>query len=147
MINHQRIFNSLPFVFIFLVTLIIAACSSDEDKATQQVKTSSTPSFDHTHGDDVTDLEKHKFEHKFANQCVAREIKNSVNKAYDKKRLEKTCLCIASYMMKDLTAVEAEKFLEENKNTRSLQIRFDNAAYQCLQKNKRPKAPEIFKTR
>ncbi len=147
MINLQRNLNSLPFIFILLVSLIVSACSSDEDNATQQVKTSSTPTFDHPHGEDVTDLEKHKFEHKFANQCVAREIKNSVNKDYDKKRLEKTCLCIASYMMKDLTAVEAEKFLEENKNTRSLQIRFDNAAYHCLQKNKLPKAPEIFKTR
>jgi hypothetical protein len=147
MTTFLRNLNPIPLVFIILVSLVVSACSSDEDNSSQSTKTSSTPTFDHAHGDDVTDLEKHKFEHKFANQCVAREIKNSVNKAYDKKRLEKTCLCIASYMMKDLTAVEAEKFLEENKNTRSLQIRFDNAAYQCLQKNKMPKAPEIFKTR
>lgn len=146
MIHHLRNLTLSSF-FIILVLFGLVACSSDEEKSTQQVKPSSHPTFDHTHGDEVTDLEKHKFEHKFANQCVAREIKNSVNKDYDKKRLEKTCLCIASYMMKNLTAVEAEKFLEENKNTRSLQIRFDNAAYQCLQQNKQPKAPEIFKTR
>ncbi len=147
MTTFLRNLYSLPLVFIILASLVVSACSSDEDSSSQPIKTSSTPSFDHTHGDDVTDLEKHKFEHKFANQCVAREIKNSVNKAYDKQRLDKTCLCIASYMMKDLTAVEAEKFLEENKNTRSLQIRFDNAAYHCLQQNKQPKAPIIFKTR
>lgn len=146
MIHHLRNLTLSSF-FIILVLFGLVACSSDEEKSTKQVKPSSHPTFDHTHGDEVTDLEKHKFEHKFANQCVAREIKNSVNKDYDKKRLEKTCLCIASYMMKNLTAVEAEKFLEENKNTRSLQIRFDNAAYQCLQQNKQPKAPEIFKTR
>jgi len=127
--------------FICFTVTILAGCSSEESQSTKNGENT----FDHSHGSDVPDLEKHKFEHKFADQCVGREIKNSANKEYDKARLEKTCLCIATKMMKDLTAAEAEKFLGENKNTRSLQIRFDNAAYHCLQKTQRPGAPIIFK--
>ena len=126
--------------FLSLAVISLTGCSSEEESQP-------TITFDHEHGADVTDLNKHRFEHKFADQCVTREIKNSVNKEYDKSRLEKTCLCIATYMMKDLTAAEAEKFLVENKHTRSLQIRFDNAAYKCLQKTKQPKTPIIFKQR
>ncbi len=130
--------------FISLTVTLLAGCSSENESQTAK---NNQKLFDHSHGSDVPDLEKHKFEHKFADQCVGRELKNSVNKEYDKTRLEKTCLCIATNMMKDLTAAEAEKFLGENKNTRSLQIRFDNAAYHCLQKNQRPGAPIIFKRR
>lgn len=126
--------------FLSLAVTSLAGCSSDEESQP-------TNTFNHPHGDDVTDLNKHRFEHKFADQCVVRELKKSVNKEYDKNRFEKSCLCIATYMMKDLTAAEAEKFLIENKNTRSLQIRFDNAAYQCLQKTVQPKASVIFKQR
>ena len=118
-----------------LLILFLASCSDDK------------PQFDHSHDDEVTNLEKHQFEHAFAEQCVARETQNSVNKELDKKRYAEPCLCIATYMMKDLTAPEAEKFLEENKSTRSLQIRFDNAAYHCVQKRQNQKAPTIFKKR
>jgi hypothetical protein len=76
-------------------------------------------------------MEKHTFEHAFADQCVARETKASNNP--DTAKLEKDCMCIAQYMMKDLTAVESEKFLEEDKNTQSLVIKYDAAAYHCLQ--------------
>jgi hypothetical protein len=127
----------IAFILGLFLAGAISGCSSEDENDVAKVK------FDHEH-DYVTDLEKHKFEHKFADQCVARELKNSVNKEYDKERFSKTCLCIARFMLKDLTAAEAEKFLEENKSTRSLQIRFDNAAYQCLQKNTEPEEPIIF---
>lgn len=124
----------------------ISGCSDDkpvQSSAKSSVSKEHNP-FDHSHGAEVTDLVKHKFEHDFAEQCVERELQNSINKDNDKKRFAKPCLCIATYMMKDLTAVEAEKFLQEHKNTQSLRIRFENAAYHCLQEKKKPKAPQIF---
>ncbi len=92
----------------------------------------------------VTSLEKHKFELEFTDDCVARELKNSVNKSSDEPRIEKACTCIAEFMMKDLTAVEAEKVLEDDSDTQSLRIRFDNAAYNCLQEDQPRQAPKLF---
>jgi hypothetical protein len=53
-------------------------------------------------------------------------------------------MCIARRIMKDLTAVEAEKFLVEKKSTQSLKMSFDEAAYFCLQIKAKPKSPVIF---
>lgn len=121
---------------------LLGGCSDDKPKSAAK-KAVHNP-FDHSHDATVTDLEKHKFEHDFAEQCVQRETMNSVNKAEDELRYAKPCMCIARFMMKDLTAVEAEKFLEEHKNTQSLRIRFENAAYHCLQQNTQPKSPKLF---
>lgn len=126
-------------VLMALFVLPMLGCS---DQTPQMVPRSAK--FDHAHGKDVSDLEKHKFEHDFAEQCVAREIRTSINKNIDKKRFEKPCMCIARYIMKDLTADEARKFLVEHKNTQSLVIRFDNAAFHCLQQQAQPKSPTIF---
>jgi hypothetical protein len=129
---------------VFAITM--SSCSDDKPpKSPAKVSAAKEHSpFDHSHGAEVTDLIKHKFEHDFAEQCVEREVKNSINKGNDRKRFAKPCLCIATFMMKDLTAVEAEKFLKEHKNTQSLRIRFENAAYHCLQEKKQPKSPQIF---
>ncbi|WP_305909305.1 hypothetical protein Q9L42_006120 [Methylomarinum sp. Ch1-1] len=135
-----KMFVALAAVFVFAGAL--SGCSEDKPKVVAK-KAEHNP-FDHSHGADVTDLVKHKFEHDFAEQCVEREIKNSVNKTEDRKRYAKPCLCIATYMMKDLTAVEAEKFLQEHKDTQSLRIRFENAAYHCLQQKSQPKSPQLF---
>lgn len=130
------------------VALLVSGCSDDEKpNAAAPVKSAKINTknvFDHAHGSDVSDLEKHKFEHDFADQCVARELQQSINKDVDKKRFEKPCMCIAKFMMKDLTAKEAEKFLKEHKNTQSLRIRFENAAYHCLQEKTQPKSPNLF---
>ena len=127
------------------LTLVISGCSDDEKpKATASGQINTHNVFDHAHGSDVTDLEKHKFEHDFADQCVAREIQQSINKDVDKERFAKPCMCIAKFMMKDLTAKEAEKFLKEHKNTQSLRIRFENAAYHCLQEKPQSKSPNLF---
>jgi hypothetical protein len=45
--------------------------------------------------------------------------------------------------MKDLTAQEAEKFLTEHENPQSLRIKYENAAYHCLQENAPPKEPNF----
>ncbi|KAF3980924.1 MAG: hypothetical protein HFP81_10865 [Methylococcales symbiont of Hymedesmia sp. n. MRB-2018] len=123
------------FIFLVLTSLVMSslltACSEDKP----EIK------FDHSHSN-IGSLKKHTFEHKFADQCVARELKNSVNKKEDKKRFQKSCLCIATRIMRNLTEVEAEKFLVEKKNTQSLKMSFDEAAYFCLQKT--AKAPILF---
>ncbi len=141
--NTNQKFRGIILAIACITLLsIVAGCSSESDKSNQQSnKVNQTePSElsyedDHPHDETVTDMEKHKFQHKFADQCVEREIRNSPQAKNNKKSLEKTCMCIAKYMMKNLTAVEAEKFLDEKKTPRSLQIRFNNATYFCA-KNK-----------
>lgn len=146
----MKTITTKKFLLAAASALVIAAtltgCSDDKPKTMTKAaakKPVHNP-FDHSHDATVTDLEKHKFEHDFAEQCVARELKNSVNKENDRKRYAKPCMCIATYMMKDLTAVEAEKFLKEHKDTQSLRIRFENAAYHCLQEKSHPKSPQLF---
>jgi len=132
--------------FIALVNtvlfFVLSGCSNDEEK-TPVTQAKHNP-FDHTHDVEVTDIQKHKFEHDFARQCVERETQNSVNKEEDKERFTEPCMCIATYMMKDLTAQEAEKFITEHENPRSLQIKFDSAAYHCLQQKPQPKGIQLF---
>ena len=117
-----------------IIALLVTGCSDDKEKkpTPAPVKTVFNP-FDHSHDTPVTDVQKHKFEHDFAAQCVDRELKNSVNKEDDRQRFSTSCLCIAEYMMIDLTAQEAEKFLTEHENPRSLQIKYDAAVYHCTQ--------------
>lgn len=136
---------------------LLAACSDDTrstaappPSASPSVSaTSAVPRYDHGHDREVTDLVKHQFEHEFADQCVEREIKHSNNPEVDRQRWTQPCMCIAQYLMKDLTAKEAELFLKQNKNTQSLRIRFEAAAYQCLQKKaaQSAKAPTVFNSR
>ena len=141
--NKNRLRLKTILVSVSLA-LILSGCSDDKPK--QQVKKVHNP-WDHTHDAVVTDIQKHVFEHDFAEECVEREVRNSINKDNDRKRFAKPCMCIATFMMKDLTAVEAEKFLKENKSTQSLRIRFENAAYHCLQGKEQPKSPQLFNRR
>ena len=134
------------FFFAVLTSMVIAltvtGCSDDKEKSVP-VKTSHNP-FDHSHDVPVNDIEKHKFEHDFAAQCLERELKNSVNIEEDKPRLSKSCMCVATDMMKDLTAQEAEKFLKEHENPRSLQIKYNSAVFHCLQQNTVEKGFKTF---
>lgn len=127
-----------------LIALAVTGCSDDDKKEAQAKAPAQHNPFDHTHDVEVTDVQKHKFEHDFAQQCVQRELQNSKDKAADEERWAKPCLCIAAYLMKDLTAEEAEKFIGEHKNTQSLVIKFENAAYHCLQAKAQPKGPKLF---
>ncbi|MFA6052487.1 MAG: hypothetical protein WC762_07835 [Methylobacter sp.] len=145
------------FLFAALTSMVIAlsvaGCSDDEEKVQTETVAVKTPvkvathnpnPFDHSHDVEVTDIQKHKFEHDFAQQCVDRELKNSVNKDMDRDRYDEPCMCIATYLMKNLTAEEAEKFLDEHKNAQSLVIKYENAAYHCLQQKVQPKGPHLF---
>lgn len=127
--------------------LTLAGCSDDQEPKKEPKATMTKPEhnpFDHTHDVEVTDVQKHKFEHDFAQQCVQRELEHSVNKAEDEARWKEPCMCIATYLMKDLTAEEAGKFIHEHKNTQSLVIKFESAAYHCLQAKAQPKGPKLF---
>ncbi len=75
---------------------------------------------------------------------MQRELRNSTDKAADEARWQEPCMCIATYLMKDLTADEAGKFITEHKNTQSLVIKFENAAYHCLQAKAQPQGPKLF---
>jgi hypothetical protein len=126
-----------------VLSLSVTGCSDDKEEQ-KPASTAVHNPFDHSHDAVVTDVQKHTFEHQFADQCVARELKSSVNKEYDKKRLEDACMCIATFLMKDLTADEAEKFITEHKNTQSLVIKYESAAYHCLQEKAQTKGPQLF---
>ncbi|MFZ2404769.1 MAG: hypothetical protein WAW41_06500 [Methylobacter sp.] len=127
-----------------VIALSVTGCSDDDEKlaAAKPAAEVHNP-FDHSHDTPVTDVEKHKFEHDFAGQCVERELKNSTNKEADKARYSMPCMCIAKFLMKDLTADEAKLFIGEHKNAQSLVIKYENAAYHCLQQNAHPKGPDF----
>jgi PBP1b-binding outer membrane lipoprotein LpoB len=144
--THQK--NSLISSLLFAIIAFSLSGCSDEDKTASTAKTQTATTvehtFDHPHGPEVTDLQKHKFEHDFAAQCVDRELNNSTNKVEDAERLTKSCECIATYMMKDLTAQEAEKFISEHEHPQSLRIKYDTAAYECLQEKTKVAGPKLF---
>ncbi len=128
-----------------IIAVAVVGCSDDKQPETTKstaTKTVYNP-FDHSHDVKVTDEQKNKFVQEFANQCVPREVKHSDNKEIDAKRYAMPCTCIAKFLMKDLTADEAEKFIAEHENAQSLVIKYENAAYHCLQQNAQPKGPNF----
>lgn len=141
--------RGIPVCVALLLTLALGACSdSREERQTNAgaPQSQAQPVFDHPHGAEVSDLVKHKFEHDFAEQCVDREIKAAGNQEQYRDELAKSCMCIAQDLMKNLTAKEAELFLQEHKNTQSLRIRYEAAAYKCVQTKthlQHSQAPEV----
>ncbi|MEN9757784.1 MAG: hypothetical protein RL755_1971 [Pseudomonadota bacterium] len=128
------------------VILIMVGCSDDKgaDNKMQTNGVENTP-ISHTLLDaKVSSSDKQKFEVAFANQCEQRELKSSNNPDTDKPRVDKACECIATFMMKDLTAIEAEKFLTEHQGSQSLTIKYENAAYHCLQQKNPPSPAHLF---
>ena len=88
----------------------------------------------------TTESKKVQFEQMFAEQCIKKEIGNSVNPDVDRLRLSKPCSCIAKRIGGELSERERERFLLKQKITRSLAMRFDKAAYFCVQSVTRPKS-------
>lgn len=126
----------LSILIAVLLLSTITACSDDAEtsKAISKSSRQDKEPISHTLANAKVDNdEKQKFEQAFAEQCVQRELKHSTDPDNDKVRFEKSCTCIATYMMKNLTAIESEKFLVEHENAYSLKIKYDNAAYHCLQ--------------
>ncbi|MGR8935197.1 MAG: hypothetical protein ACU837_12520 [Gammaproteobacteria bacterium] len=140
--NNSTVNFSASAGLVLLASLALAACSDskEEGQTTAAVKASAPqPTFDHAHGKEVSDPIKHKFEHDFAERCVEREVKADSNQDQYRDRIAKSCMCIAQHLMKDLTAKEAELFLDRHKDTQSLRIRYEAAAYKCLQQNAQAK--------
>jgi len=89
-------------------------------------------------------VEKGKFNKEFKKDCIARELNSAgADKKVDKQFIEKTCDCIADYMDDHLTDQEADEFLKEDSHMRALQIRYDTAAYQCIEGAKKVSKPKI----
>jgi len=133
-------------LFFVLSVLVVTACSDDKPKTDNKVQTDGVHNEPISHtllNSKVSASDKQKFENAFAEQCVTRELKNSNNPDNDKPRFAQACECIATYLMKDLTAIEAEKFLTEHQGSQSLTIKYENAAYHCLQQ-KTPQPPHLF---
>lgn len=140
----MKIFTFIkPWLFAGLFSLVAATgCSDDNDKAEQAKGESISHELLNAK---VTDEERQKFEHDFESQCIEREAKQADNKEEAEVRFTEPCRCIATYMMKDLTAIEAEKFLQEHEDAQSLRIKYENAAYHCLQQKAHPKGPNFSK--
>lgn len=138
--------QTITKLFLLLSVLAIVGCSDDKPETENKVQINAVTKepISHTLLDSkVSASDKQKFENAFAEQCVARELKTSNNVDYDKPRVAKACECVATYLMKDLTAIEAEKFLIEHQGSQSLTIKYENAAYHCLQQ-KAPQPPHLF---
>jgi hypothetical protein len=93
--------------------------------------------------DKATWVEKGKFKKEFTKDCINRELQSVEKNKVDRDFFEKTCACIADYMDEHLTDQEAEEFLGEDNHMRALQIRYDTAAYQCIQGAKKTEEPKI----
>jgi hypothetical protein len=137
--------TSYLFATLIISALTIVGCSSDEAEAP---KTSAAPTskkaVHRVDTGEATEPEKRQFEKEFSAKCVERELKNSVNKDVDEKRFQESCDCIAEHIMKDLSEIDAEKYLEDHEDTQTLGIKFDAAAYFCLQSKPQPKGPQLF---
>jgi hypothetical protein len=135
-----------PLIAIFGIILVVIVIGYSNDEAGQKPNAPKVAgnSFGHAHDFEVTDLQKHKFEHEFAEQCVRRELLGSTDKLADEAHWQKPCLCIASYLMKGLTASEAERFLDDDKSPQSLIIKYQAATYHCIEAKVLPKAPNLF---
>lgn len=92
-------------------------------------------------------VEKGKFNKEFSKDCIARELNSAGEAKVDKAYIEKTCNCIADYMDDHLTDQEADEFLKEDSHMRALQIRYDTAAYHCIQGADKVAEPKITKFR
>lgn len=129
--------------------MLLTACSDDQPEpaktektvATSKAKVSKDNVVDYG---EASDTVKQKFIKTFANNCVARELKNSVNKDMDEKRFAESCNCIAEHIAEDLADIDAEKYLDDHEDTHTLQIKFDAGAFFCLQNKPQPKGPHLF---
>ncbi|MDT4332756.1 hypothetical protein ACQE3E_23065 [Methylomonas sp. MED-D] len=134
-------------VLLSVAALTITACSDDKSQPAGSEKSAAkakAPEKKHVEHGEATDTAKFRFEKEFAQKCTERELRNSNNPDVDKPRLEESCGCIARHMSEDLADTEAEKYLKEHEDTHSLQIKFDAAAYFCLQNKPVPKGPHLF---
>ncbi|MDD2758790.1 MAG: hypothetical protein PHH11_00700 [Methylomonas sp.] len=140
--------NTLLLILLPVLALSISACSDDKPAETQQSTTAkpakTAKKENNVDYGEASDSVKQQFIKTFSANCVKRELRNSVNKDLDEKRYQQTCGCIAEHIAEDLADVDAEKYLEDHEDTHTLQIKFDAAAYFCLQNKAHPQGPHLF---
>ena len=118
-----KAFQTLAVIFSYiLLSMALISCSGDDADKNK---------YDHTH-DQTTDMEKHLFEHEFAQQCIAKETANLVDKEAGRERFAEPCMCIAIYLFKDLAAKDSYTFLNDKKHAQSLRNKYEEATKQCL---------------
>ena len=123
----------LPVLLATLVLGLTVGCSDDKPQPTAQ---KAFDPFDHSKDEKITKSDKEEFEKAFAEKCIKDEMTATGG---DRQKFERPCHCMANYLMKDLTAKEAEKFVDEHENPVSLTLKENAAAYHCVQENAPPK--------
>jgi hypothetical protein len=137
----------LGLLILPVILLALTACSDDKPESSAAAKpaaASKAAKHNHVDAGEASDSVKQKFAAAFAKNCVTRELKNSINKDVDEKRFTDNCGCIAKHISENLDDVDAEKYLQEHEDTQTLEIKFDTAAYFCLQAKPQPKGPHLF---
>lgn len=145
--KHHSINKAFALLLISTLALLAAGCSDDKPEAPANQATSKTKPEKKDNSVDygeASDSVKKKFINEFSKNCVARELQNSVNKDVDEKRFQQSCDCIAQHIADDLADVDAEKYLDDHEDTQTLGIKFDTAAFFCLQNKPQPKGPHLF---
>ncbi len=155
--------NLFLVVLSMVVVVFLSSCSDEKAVSTKQAEVASSivgnsknmtanKLDDKQHYKEMSQpidkaswVEKGKFKKEFSKDCINRELQSAGKNKVDRNFIEKTCHCIADYMDEHLTDQEAEEFLGEDNHMRALQIRYDTAAYQCIQGAKKTVEPKITK--
>lgn len=139
--------QAIALLLIPTLSLLIGGCSDDKPQAPATPSASAGKSSKKDNAVDygeASDSVKKQFIKEFAENCVTRELKTSVNKDIDEKRYQESCDCIAKHIADDLADVDAEKYIDDHEDTQTLDIKFDTAAFFCLQNKPQPKGPHLF---
>lgn len=117
------VFKASRIIVIFTFLSVLVSCTEPDN--TEHNK------FDHYH-DKAIDMEKHLFEHVFAEQCVAQKMMVVIDHKINSKKVEERCLCIASYLFKDMAVKESYRFLHDKRHALTLRNKYEAATKQCL---------------
>jgi hypothetical protein len=136
-----------------IAAIFVSGCSDDEKPKELPPQTQESSSGEkliskdspHDATPEAENSQKQKFVSDFSSQCINRELNNSANKIEDATLLTKECECIAAYIAKDLTDEEAEKFNQEHENPQSIRIKYEAAAYECIQEKAKVNGPSFAK--
>lgn len=141
--NTKNIEKLPSLLIVSIMAIALSACSDDKPEQAAKAKPQA-PEKKHVEHGEATDTAKYRFEKEFGAKCVERELQKSTNPDSDKGRIDESCGCIARHISEDLSDVDAEKYLQEHEDTHTLQIKFDAAAYFCLQNKPLPHGPHLF---
>ena len=124
MTSLTKAFRKLSAIFSYMfLSIVLISCSNDEDLEHNK--------FDHSHSETI-DIEKHLFEHEFAQQCVTNNTAKLVNKDVGQEDFAKYCMCIATFLFKDLATKESYSLLNNKKHAQLLRNKYKEAINHCL---------------